>query len=62
MPTREEAIGELERERNVRVRIFDAWVQNGKLTAIEARDRMDRICAAIHFLKEPCPVQEEVQA
>jgi len=57
MPTKEEALSELEREKNVRVRIYDAWVQSGRMTAIDARDRMDRLIAAIHMLQqyEVCP-------
>ena len=51
MPSKEEALSELERERNVRVRIYDAWVQSGRMTAIDARDRMDRLVAAIKMLQ-----------
>ena len=60
MSTRDEALSELERECNVRKRCYDRWVTEGRLTAVDARDRLNRLLAAIHFLKEPIPAQEEV--
>jgi len=58
MATKEEALSELEREKNVRMRCYERWVQEGRLTAVDARDRLDRIIAAIHFLK-PAEAQEQ---
>ncbi len=52
MSTVEEARSEVERELNVRKRCYDRWVTEGKLSAIEARDRMDRMAAALHYLDE----------
>lgn len=51
MATKDEALSELQRECNVRKRCYDRWVQEGRLTAVDARDRLDRLIAAIHFLE-----------
>ncbi len=60
MASKDEALSELQRECNVRKRCYDKWVQEGRLTAVDARDRLDRIVAAIHFLEttevQPCEV------
>lgn len=48
--SREEAQAEVQRELHVRQRCYDRWVQEGRLTAIEARDRLDRLTAALHYL------------
>jgi len=60
--SRDEALSELQREANVRKRCYDRWVQEGRLTAVDARDRLDRILAAIHFLQPAEAVKEEVPA
>jgi len=59
MASKDEALSELQRECNVRKRCYDRWVQEGRLTAVDARDRLDRIIAAIHFLEalEAIPVE-----
>lgn len=51
MATKDEALSELHRECNVRKRCYDRWVTEGRLTAVDARDRLDRLIAAIHFLE-----------
>lgn len=38
----EAAAGEAEREYQVRARCFDRWVAEGKLSKIDARDRLSR--------------------
>jgi hypothetical protein len=58
MRSREEAISELLREKNVRARCYDRWVTEGRLTATDAKDRLDRINAAIHFLELPGAIVE----
>ena len=60
--TIDEALSELQREVNVRKRCYDRWVQEGRLTAVDARDRLDRIIAAIHFLEsvEVVPMEASV--
>lgn len=50
--TTEEALSELQRERNVRERCYDRWVERGQLTAVDARDRMARLDRAIEILNK----------
>jgi hypothetical protein len=47
----EEACAEVERELNVRKRCFDRWIQDGKMTRVDARDRLDRMAAALEYLQ-----------
>jgi hypothetical protein len=49
----EEAVSELEREFQVRERCYERWIADGKLDLITAKDRMERLAAAICILKEP---------
>ena len=49
--TIEEAISECERELQVRRRCYDRWIQDGKLSAIDARDRLQRLEGAIRLLE-----------
>lgn len=46
----EESMSEVKREINVRQRCYDKWVSEGKMTAIDAQDRMDRIVSAEEWL------------
>lgn len=62
MATKEEALSELNREVNVRKRCYDRWVQEGRLTGVDARDRLDRLIAAIHFLESTEVVAAEATA
>jgi hypothetical protein len=48
-----EAISELEREFQVRERCYDRWVADGKLDLVSAKDRLERLAAAICILKGP---------
>ena len=48
----EEALSECEREPAVRLRCYDRWVADGKLSGVDARDRTERLQAAVHYLKE----------
>lgn len=50
MRSLEEAKSELTREMNVRTRCYDRWVTEGRLTSVDAKDRLDRINAALHYL------------
>jgi len=52
MRSQEEAVSELERELQVRKRCYDRWVTEGKLSNVDARDRLERLAAAIHYIKE----------
>lgn len=46
----EEAIAELEREMQVRTRIYDRWINEGKLSRVDAWDRMERQVSAVYHL------------
>lgn len=46
----QEAIDESQREFNVRERCFPKWVDEGRLTKSDARDRLERLAAACYFL------------
>lgn len=48
----DEAIAECQRELDVRKRCFGNWVEQGRLSAVDARDRFDRLLAAIKYLKD----------
>lgn len=48
----EEAISEVDREIKVRVRCYDRWVSEGKLSRIDARDRVERLQAALAYLED----------
>ena len=47
-----EAWSECEREIQVRVRCYDRWVSEGKLSWADARDRLARMGEAARTLKE----------
>lgn len=46
----EEAHAEVERELQVRTRIYDSWVRDGKMTSVDAQDRYDRLATALEYL------------
>jgi hypothetical protein len=50
--TPKEACDELERELNVRVRCFPKWIDDGRLSESDARDRLQRIWKALDLLKK----------
>jgi hypothetical protein len=54
MRSAEEAISEVEREISVRTRCYERWVSEGKLSGVDARDRLERLAAALVILKEAC--------
>lgn len=47
-----EAIAELEREANVRFKCFDRWIADGRLSEVDAKDRLERIISAWHYLSD----------
>jgi polyhydroxyalkanoate synthesis regulator phasin len=55
----QEQLDELTREFNVRQRCFDRWVKEGRMTATDAQDRLDRLGSAVktvqkvHDLNQP---------
>ncbi len=46
----EEAHSEVSRELSVRRRCYARWIQDGKLSAVEASDRMERLEAALSVI------------
>lgn len=46
----EEAISEVDRELKVRLRVYDRWVADGKLSTVDARDRVERLQSALAYL------------
>ena len=48
--SKQEALDELNREFNVRRRCFARWVLDGRLSATDAQDRLDRLASAIDML------------
>jgi len=58
----EEALSELGRELQVRVRCFPRWVKEGKMSAVEANDRLQRHEAAIQYLEGLSKAVPEVEA
>jgi hypothetical protein len=49
--SKEEAWSEVEREIQVRVRCYDKWISEGKISWAEARDRLARLGKASQMLK-----------
>jgi hypothetical protein len=54
-----EAWSELERERQVRQRIYDNWVRDGKMAWADGRDRYARILEACRLLKRLVDLQPD---
>lgn len=48
----EEALSELGREMQVRTRCFPRWVAEGRMSKVEACDRLERHEAAIQYLEQ----------
>lgn len=46
----EEAVSEVQREIEVRRRLYDRWISEGKLSRIDAHDRLERMLSALKFL------------
>jgi hypothetical protein len=46
-----EAISEVKRELQVRLRCYDRWVEDGKLTDVDATDRYCRLQSALTYLE-----------
>lgn len=46
----QEAIDEVHRELCVRKRCFPMWITNGKVSATDAQDRLDRLATAFEYL------------
>ncbi len=50
--TCEDAIAEIERESNIRMKCYDRWISEGKMTPEEAELRMGGLVSAWHFLSD----------
>lgn len=57
----EEALSECQRELQVRDRCYARWVSEGKLTSVDARDRMERLQAAVDYLDRAFSLQQVTQ-
>ena len=57
LPSVEEALSECQRELQVRVRCYPRWVSDGKMTSIDARDRLARMAAAVEYLQRTFDLQ-----
>lgn len=47
-----EQVDELRRELGVRERCYPKWIQEGKLSRTDARDRLERLRAALHTVQK----------
>lgn len=57
----EEALSEVDRELQVRTRIYDKWIAEGKLSRIDATDRLERLSAAKIYLQKSFDLQQSTQ-
>lgn len=57
-----EAIDELDRELAVRERCYDRWVTEKRLSLTDARDRLDRLVAALAFLRRYAEVLDNLDS
>lgn len=48
----DEALAEVEREAHVRLKCFDRWVEQGKLSWVDAYDRMERLLSAVKHMRD----------
>ena len=56
-----EAADECERELNVRRRCFPRWVKDGRVSATDAQDRVDRLASAVEILRNLIAAPEEIR-
>lgn len=56
-----EAVDELARELDVRDRCYDRWVADKKLSRTDAKDRMERMLAALGYLAQLAALVEAGQ-
>lgn len=54
----EEAASEVDREIKVRQRCYDRWVKEGKLSLVDARDRLERMQSALAYLNRALSLEE----
>ena len=51
---------EVERELNVRARCFPRWIDDGRVSKTDARDRLDRLATALTILETLHAAQDDV--
>jgi len=59
----QEARDELVRELNLRSRCFPRWIQEGRVSLSDAKDRLDRMATALRYLEsldEDTPLPDRV--
>ena len=49
----EEAISELQREVEVRRRLYDRWISEGRISRVDAHDRLERLLTGLRILCQP---------
>lgn len=57
----DEACAEIQREMDVRKRLFDRWVADGKMSWMDAHDRMERHMSALHHLITMSKMMEDLE-
>lgn len=57
-----EALSELEREAHTRIRIYDRWISEGRLSTNEATERLECLLSAIKLLRDRAPTDAELMA
>jgi hypothetical protein len=57
----QEAIDELHRELTVRQRCFPRWVKEGRVSATDAQDRIDRLATAHDLLAQTFKAQPDLR-
>lgn len=58
----EEAISELQREMDVRKRLFDKWVHEARMSWVDAHDRLERHMSALKLLIKLSADQDKQQS
>lgn len=48
--SQEEAVSEIQREIDVRRRLYDRWVSEGRLSRVDAHDRLERLLTGLKIL------------
>lgn len=48
----DEALSEIEREAHIRLKCFDKWVAEGRLSWVDAFDRLERLMSAVKHLRD----------
>jgi hypothetical protein len=48
----DEALAEIEREAHIRLKCFDKWVGEGRLSWVDAFDRLERLLSAVKHLRD----------